>query len=208
MISIEQSRDGRKILRKAGRLLASAVDPQKEAATWASRAIDGLDDDSSVVILGLGCGYHVQAVLHRVDKNRVVVIERDQSIADLAYQFCPEIASAKIIVEPDWSRITESGFVRDVLGDVYRLCHHLPSFLADREYYGRIENLFLGRDKTSFLLQLRSRPDLFALLDPERISELGDETISIKTIKGLFVDSPRSSLKERRMWKILEELVR
>lgn len=211
MIIVERSREGRRVLRKDGRLLASSMDPIKEAGTWADQALEGLEPNETLVVLGLGCGYHVEAALALRPDLSLLVIERDEQIARWASEFCPSIPRFDVIVEPDWMRLGESGRVRDVLCGVFRMRPHLPSVLADREYYGRAERFFLGRDKTSFLLQLRSRPDLFALLDADRIAALEEGTISIKTLAGLFNSSPGSSVgpsKERRLWKLLEELVR
>jgi hypothetical protein len=58
------------------------------------------------------------------------------------------------------------------------------------------------------LLQLRMRPELHALFDEEKIAKLQASTspISILTIRSLFSAQAQNS-RERRLWRVLEELI-
>jgi spermidine synthase len=206
-IAIENSRNGRRILRKQGRLLASAIDPLKEAETWALRALAQVQLGDSLVILGLGCGYHVEALLKMRPGQSILVIEHDERVAQHAYDFCPSIPRFDVVVATDWTRLADAGRVRDVLTGVFKILAHPSSVLADREYYARVESFFRGRDRASFFMQLRLRPELVALIDAEKVEAMPDEAVSIKSIQNLFQDTSVPS-KELHLWKVLEELVR
>lgn len=206
MISIEKARSGHSVLRKNGRLLGSSFDPVKEAATWALKAKAAIEPEMSVFVLGAGSGYHVAALAGELRNNAIIVIDCDVEVTAEARKFVEIPHNVALVAEPEWMKLGEHGPFADGLGGRYAILKHGPSCLIDQVYFANVEALLLARDQTSFLLQLKTRPDLAALLDPELIKKIGAAPVSIKTLQGLF-GAQATCTRERRIWKILEELV-
>jgi hypothetical protein len=206
LISIEQARSGHPVLKKHGRFLGSSFDPHKEAASWADRIVNGLGAHDLVIVLGLGCGYHVAELRSRLGAERVVVIENDAEVVSQVLGIFPELVGTQIIVETDWLNLAANDRFRDALANVFRIAIHGPSCQIEPDFFRSVERLLIGRDKVSFLLQLKARPDIWAVLDPQKIASMPDEVISIKTLQGIFSASGAAS-RERRIWRVLEELV-
>lgn len=206
MIEVVTARNGKRVLKKDGKLLASAFDPVREATAWAEKIKGGIEEDETVIILGMGSGYHVEELASRCPQQSIFVIEKDAEIAEKALEICPGIRRERVIVEPDWVHLVESESLREALGGIYRIALHGPSYQLDPDYFGAVERLLRGRDKLSFLLLLKTRPEFLPLLDAEAVSAIGDEAISIKTICRIFSRRSAAS-RERRIWQVLEELI-
>ncbi|MES2964938.1 MAG: hypothetical protein V4760_13690 [Bdellovibrionota bacterium] len=206
MITIESSRAGVPIIKVEGRALASTFDPLKEAASWAQSVEATLAPGTAAVILGAGCGYHVAALKMLCPKSTVLTLEPDLEVAEHALRFNPSLRPEDIVVETDRLKITEHARVKDALGGVFVPVTHGPTAQVRPEWVAELSAFLMARDKLSFLLQLRMRPDLFALLEPAKIEAIVNEPVSIKTLQKLFKDSSASS-QERRLWRVLEELI-
>lgn len=216
-VSIESSRSGHPILLKDGRLLGSSFDPVKEAATWVERESSRLEGDETAVVLGLGAGYHIAALRALKPRLPILVVESDAavakaaaSIAFVASAIASEFREGRVIVEPEPHRLIEHGAFRDALGGRIAILKHGPSCILDPAYHSAVEVLLTGREPWAFLLQLKTRPDLHALLDADAIRALGTCSapglVSVKTLQKLF-SARATCTRERRLWKLLEELV-
>ena len=203
MITVETTRSGHSVLRKNGRLLGSSIDPMREAQQWSEK----VGAKTPVVILGLGAGYHVIELMKRA-AGRVLTIEGDAEVVEQALQLCPGLVRRDILVEPDWQKLIQTVRFRDAIQGVFEIAAHGPSIQIEPDYFLNVERLLLGRDKISFLLQLKMRPELLALLDPASIEALATsfDAISVKTVKKLFSARADHST-ERKLWRVLEELV-
>jgi hypothetical protein len=210
LISIETARSGHQILKKSGRLLASSYHPLKEAATWAEAVMAGLGSSENVIVLGVGCGYHVVELARRLPTGRVLAIESDAGLFEQAKTLCPElgnfVSTGAIAMAAKWTELPGSEEFRDFACGAFRIARHLPSCEIDKEFYDGAERLLQARDRLSLLLQLKMRPELLALIDPDAVAKIGDGPISIKTMKALFNGNGIAS-RERMIWRALEELV-
>ena len=211
MIEIETAKSGHQILKKEGRLLASSYHPLKEAATWADAAAAGLGPNEGVIVLGVGCGYHVVELAKRLPAGRVLAIESDAQVLKQATAVCPGLglmaSSGAVLTATKWTEVPGFEAFRDFACGLFRIARHLPSCEGDRAFYDDVEKLLRSRDRASLLFQLKMRPELLALIDSDAVAALrGDETVSIKTMKALFGANGISS-RERMIWRALEELV-
>lgn len=206
MINVEKSRSGHLVIRKNGRLLGSSFDPTKEACAWATKAADQIKSDETAFILGLASGYHVMELRKLRPLQLIVVIECDPQVVREAYSIFPELHKVPIVVEQEWLKLADNHLFRDHITDTYKVLTYGPSYQIDCDFFKRAEMLLMGRDKTSFLIQLKMRPELLAILDSDALEKLGDDPISIKTMQKLFSQASLQN-HERRLWRILEELV-
>lgn len=206
MIKVELAKNGLAILKKNGKLLASSVDPIREAASWVARVCEKSKPNEIMIVLGLGSGYHVVELMKCRPVDSFIIIESDIEILRETLKIFPALSAIKIIVEPDWQKLIENHVFKDAVGGVYQIAIHGATGQIDSVYICAVESLLLGREKPSFLLLLKARPDLLGIFNPSAIENLSDELVSIKTVSQLF--GPKSlASRERRLWRVLEELV-
>jgi hypothetical protein len=205
LIRQETARSGHQILRIEGRLLASSIDPIREASVWAAKTAAQVKPDSVVCVLGAGCGYHLLELSRLLPKTRIVVLEPVREIADWVLAQTPDLGSLTFLVgdNPELDLETWS----DALFAVSRVFIHGPTSQIHPAWTLRLSRFVLARDRTSFLTQIRARPELLAILDPSKIASMSDEIISIKSLNSLFKHEATDS-QERRLWRALEELIR
>lgn len=210
----ETARNGQAILKMDGRAIVSTFDPAKEARSWAEKAIVEIGDRDSVIILGAGCGYHIIALRELKPSLNILTIEASEEIAAFARESFARAGDidtryfGEIVVGASALSLTENLLLRDFMGQRYAVVTH-PGLAAVRAEWTREMATFLtGRDYLSFLLQVRMRPELHALFDEEKIAQLKAHNgpISILTIRSLFSPSALAS-RERRIWRVLEELI-
>ena len=206
MIELEQSRTGQPVLKLNGRYLASSFDPIKEAFAWANRAAADLGSKGAAIIIGAGCGYHIAALKEKCPNILIVALELDAEIAKHALSWNPILSAHNIVIASSLTDLTDEPRLRDALAGTYAVLPHLPTADAHPEWTLQTAQFLLGRDKLSFLLQLRMRPELHCLLDPKKIAALGNEPVSIKTLQRLYSDTATHA-RERQIWRVLEELV-
>ena len=206
MIEIEVARSGASVLKRDGKFLASTFNPVQEASAWAKKVHAALAPEDAAIIAGVGCGYHVAALKVLRPNCELLAIENDAGVAAEAFKFCPSLETKNVLVESDWLKLPDHARFRDVVCGVYGVAVHGPSLQIDPVYVSAVERLLHGRDKLSFLVLMKTRPELLAVLNPEAIGLIDDEAVSIKTLRRLF-STAGSSSRERRLWRVLEELV-
>lgn len=204
MISTEASRSGHPILRFEGRLLASSIDPIREANTWAKRAFEEARGAESVLVIGLGCGYHVEELRALAPAMQIFVAEPSMEVVDWNLANHPNLSREKILVGSDFSQLLVEW--TDALSMTTAYLVHGASAQIHPEWTDSVLKFVLARDKTAFLTRIRALPNLLAILDPDRIAAMNEEPVSINTLRGLFRADPVDS-QERRLWRVLEELV-
>lgn len=211
MLEIDLAKNGHRILRKNGRLLASSVDPIREAQVWADHVCSIIEPHELIIVLGLGCGYHIEELQTRRPQNQLFVIDSDPELLSQVHMICPKVSMVNVLIEANWNELIGSQTFRDAIGGVYRIVKHGPSCQIDEEYFKCVEGLLLGREKISFLYLMKTRPELLSILDPEKITQImeqpDNEAISIKTLSQMFASNSMVR-RERRIWRVLEELVK
>ncbi len=231
MIDVEISRSGHSVLRKDGRLLASSIDPIREANTWVdSILIDGAGDAPRILVFGLGSGYHIVELLKRCSGRTVFVLESDAEIAGQARGLNPEVSQAIICTESNPNKLFDLPSVRIFLKGHFRIAKHGPSCITDPSFYDRAASILLARDRAGFFLQLRDRPELFQALQSNDLETLGShlrstassstasksttmksDAISIKTVLSLLqpVSGKGETVgREALLWRALGELIK
>lgn len=206
MIEVEIAKSGQPVLKKDGRLLASSVDPQREAVKWADLISASAPPDDLVVVLGLGSGYHVLELMLRRPASQILVIESDRELFEITLRHFPDLCKVRILIEPVWQNLMNSEVFCGAVEGVYSVAVHGPSASIDSEFVKAVEVLLRGRDPKAFFILLKRRPELQAILQKEEVAHLEHEQVNIKTLQRLFGHQP-SVTRERRLWRILEELV-
>jgi hypothetical protein len=203
---VETASDGLKIIRRDGRLLASRIDPRREAEEWVGRRRVLLEDVKTIFVLGLGAGYHVLA-LTAVTAARVLVIEPDAELVEAArtiHSFDPARVEFETASSPGGLRASER--VRAAVRDSFLVLEHAPSRAADPEFYGAAFALLNGRDWGALTWQWRLKGHA-ALDATPRLGGAGDTPLTIHDLEQteLVRDSEE---RERLLLKALRELVK
>ncbi len=208
MIQKETARNGQAIFKVDGLSLVSSFDPSKEANAWAEKALQELGDQNAVIVIGAACGYHLIALQRLRPALAILVVEASAEIKTSVLEIHPSLQQAQIIVAETAMHLTESLELRDFLSRRFAVLTHSGQASTRPEWSISIGDFLTGRDALSFLLQLRMRPELHSLFDEKKITTLGqtDGLISILTIRSLF-KADASASRERRIWRVLEELV-
>ncbi|MBN1419984.1 MAG: DUF115 domain-containing protein [Planctomycetes bacterium] len=124
--------------------LHSKYDPRREAAGLAGEGTAGPLD--TIVLLGIGLGYPLRAILEKVGPaNPVVAIERDPALVRAALSMLPmdDVLVRKNLfifagAEPDRVMAVLSSWAGLFLGSGIRLIAHPASARAFAGYYGRM----------------------------------------------------------------------
>jgi hypothetical protein len=210
----ETARNGQPIVKVDGLSIVSSFDPMKEARGWAENALKEIGERESVIVLGAACGYHLMALRELSPNLQILTIEASEEIAAFSREqlsALPEIDSrtfGEILVAEKPLALTDSLILRDFMASRYAVVTHAGQAQTRPEWTREFATFLTGRDTLSFLMQLRMRPELHALFDDEKIAQLKvvPGSISILTIRSLFSEQAQSS-RERRLWRVLEELI-
>jgi hypothetical protein len=140
----------------------------------------------------------------------VLVIEPDAELAEQALNLNRRLKHSDLVIESDAAKLIDQPRLLDGLSAPYQIAKHGPSCQIAASYFAKVERLLLARDLDSLLLQLKVRPELEVLFDQTALegvrATFAHETVSIKTLQRVFASSATLS-QERKIWKILEELV-
>lgn len=117
--------------------LHSAYDPAKEAA----KAIEGFSPGraSIIIVCGLGLGYHLREIRRAYPSLKIIVLEKDREVIELAEQFNPDALREIVLITaaidiPDALENIEMASFRGAA--VFR---HRPSYLLYRDFYDALE---------------------------------------------------------------------
>ncbi len=215
--TVELSRTGSEVLIVENLATASLVNPEREADQWANSQLKrfaGLGDHETIVILGVASAFHIRAVMQMLAEYRSSYAGRI-----VALDTCPHsIAFAKARVanvtflQID-TAITVEQFVAvaevaDWISDAFTFLKHKPTVSRAGASLRQLESWIVGRTPEAFLAHLRQRPEIAAGLNPARSEKIAETPlVSIRDLSKMWDIS--SELKnDRRLFRVLEELVR
>lgn len=210
-VQVHQAKSGLPVLIVRGCATASSVDPMAEAERWfklIEPQIRDLPETARIGVLGLGSGYHLD-VLSRETKNQIIVFDSDPALAAsrdwFADRFPAHVSLKFVDVEAGAASFLSDDDVRTFISNRIVLLRHKPSFLRDQRGLTTLGNWLTGRDRMSLNAHLQSRAEFSALVDCDR--QNGDWLLSVKDLSRLWKVEAEVS-EQRRMFRILEELVR
>jgi len=210
-VQVHQAKSGLPVLIVRGCATASSVDPLAEAERWfklIEPQVRDLPETARVGVLGLGSGYHLD-VLSREVKNQIVAFDSDPALAAardwFAHRFPTHVGLKFVDVEAGPASFFSADDVRTFISNRIVLLRHKPSFLRDQRGLTTLGNWLTGRDRLSLNAHLQCRSEFSSLVDCDR--QNGDWLLSVKDLSRLWKVEAEVS-EQRRMFRILEELVR
>jgi hypothetical protein len=212
------AKNGSEVLQVDGLSTASLVNPVREGQLWAESQTHAMNqlqsqrEDEPVIVLGVASGFHLQALktqLRRANyRGRISAIDSCES----------SIAFSKLrVTEIEYLHVNSALGVDAFLSrpDVSSWClqpftilRHKPTYLRNGADLRKIESWILGRTPEAFSAQLKLRPQIAAALNPARARKIADVSlVSIRDLSKTW-DISGELKTDRRVFRILEELVR
>ena len=101
MIKHDTSKNNSPIFTWEDRYLCSRVDPQKEAQEWLTSRSEQINSSKYIVVLGLGCGYHILQLINNFPTKKILVIETEKTIINVFKRNFPIESSAVELLHID-----------------------------------------------------------------------------------------------------------
>lgn len=205
MIEMVTAKSGERVIRWQGRLLASRIDPVKEAAEWFQRRVAFTAKVKAIFILGAGSGFHIRETLQRT-QARVLVIEPNPELLQAVEKDFSDCAGRIRFIGPESARELRSNIdVRAAVGASFVVLEHPASVQISREFFAECSAQLLGRDWGNLNWQWSLKG--FPALDSRPRIDAGDSALSIYDLEQteLVQDSDE---RERMLLKALRELVK
>ena len=174
-------------LRCAGRLLASREDPIREATRWVEHHRKYFTGRKSVIVLGVGCGYHLEILLQEPGVEKVVGIDVSDEV----------IAWNKTRLQNtaiDFYSIEDVLELKTFVACSYAVLKYFPSIVINQKIFQEQYEFLLGRTVAGAQFVAATREG-FNKTDWRH----ADEPISIKSVLKITNDP---------YWKALGELIK
>ncbi len=206
MIEILDAVHGGKVIRYQGRLLASRFDPRSEAFAWVESRREFIDSVKNIVVLGLGAGHHVAALVENC-AARILVLEASDEILEAGsalHDFNKDRVRIERITTARALRASDA--VKAAVKESFIVLVHPASNAVNLELYQSCRDQLLGREwgALSWQWKMRNGPDFDA--NP-RIDSKKGEALTIYDLEQteLVQDSEE---REKLLFKALRELVK
>lgn len=201
-----QSKKLEPILSYSGKLMASSVDASKEARAWVERHNGQLDKVKNVIVLGVGCGYHLVALQEKHPEIKIVAIDFIQELIDFAStQHSLALADVKFVCAKSHEDLGKSRAINDAVKDFYTVLSFSPAQISNEIFYRTAQEFLLARTLNGFKFLLLNRPEIRHQFNVAGLVEHSDRLLSIKTLDEYC--GPDEQGKAKLLIKALRELV-
>lgn len=212
---IETSRTGAEVLIVGNLATASLVNPEREADQWADaqmKRVLTMRPMETIAVIGVGSGFHIRALQNKIsDQNQKCLIVAIDTCVE-SVQFASQRMSNVVFIHVDLEKSIDSFFaredVRPWLAQAFTLLKHKPTIARVGTPLRNFEAWLVGRTPEAFSAQLKLRPQIAAGLNAGRARRIAETPlVSIRDLSKMWDIS--SELKtDRRLFRVLEELVK
>jgi hypothetical protein len=166
-----------------GKPMCSSRDPEREAAQWLFSIENLIQPGSTVLVLGLGAGFHVRALLRKFPNTSVEVLELNPEIAAMHPQFAKLICTSC----DNWSEINTERIILE-----FR-----PAWIGYESQYAQIQAELLHQTSHAFSMASKNAGLSFTA---------GAKDFQIKGLDWIF--APENQSQEVKIWRALRELIK
>jgi hypothetical protein len=201
-VQFEFAKNSELIFTMNGRHLCSSFNPTREAHQWATFHQPQWKDCEAIVVLGVGCGYHIRA-LQSLSKAQVVALDSNPSIVAAALRVHPLDLkdSDTIAVEEVSSSILPA--LEQATRKPYSVLIHEPSAFARPEWFSSTKDFLLGRNPKGLQWLFKTRG-----LSAPRLSDFeGECGVSLKTLDTLWTRQVLGQENLSPLMQALRELI-
>jgi hypothetical protein len=186
-------------------LIHSAVDPRKEASSFIDHEWDKLKDVQTVIVFGLGGGFHVAELLKRKNFD-VYVIEAEGSLIAAMNERWPELMK-QIDVFADYpsGQLVREMQVAGAFNHTYAVLKHPASVRIAPLFYKTIQQVLNDRTLCRLRELVGSNEGLSQFLDSLDINR--DQILTLPMVEEALIRRGKGLDKEGLIWMTLRELV-
>lgn len=215
MMEVVATPTGSPVVRWGGLSLTSLKYPEKDASKWLTQIESQIKDYSHVIVLGLGCGYHIFELIKNFPNKNIFVVETCSELVDFCEQnFSLEMSQFSLIQTSNINEFVGSARLQKALSKPYAVVEHRPSMQTQPSLYSEMQAVLLGRERGIFREHLKLRAQRSGLLDDKKMlqglmdeSKDHNELLSIKDIENWLLESQRWS-KAGSLVQVLRELLK
>jgi hypothetical protein len=188
-----------------GLLLHSSVDPAREAASFVNQEWPRIKDVQSLIVFGLGGGFHIEELLRR-KKFDIIVVEAEKSLAQAMKEKKPELMKRiETLAGITPAQIyQEAGIIRAVSRS-YAHVRHPASQRAAPFYYGPVLQVLSQRTLSRLCELSEGNPRLNQFLKSLNIST--DQILTLPMVEEAMVRRGQGLEREGLIWMAMRELV-
>lgn len=203
------SKSGDSILKFEGRLLSSALDPQREARDWVNRWRSQIVGAQRLVVLGLGSGYHLQQIVQEWPDLKVLAICCESELIEEIQGLHPQlIGRIHFVFCDNPTELLALHEIRQWMRSSFAVLEHSSVSNLNISIYNEIKQRLLAREPLFFSDWVRREPRLLKLF-PLQVIPGGDEKqlLSIKELDRFVQARENSQTKDAFIVHVLRELV-
>lgn len=179
------SQSGHLILKWNGRNLSSERDPIKEAQSWVHLQSELIAGAPTIIVLGLGSGFHLAQLRREWPECQIIAIESRQSIAETIWESTSsDLSEIDVVVANDMDALMSHALIRQAVKHRYALLMHPSCYITDKEFYREAKKFLLARDLKSLRFFIEQRAELKHVFDFEALvaDSKKKEILSIKDL--------------------------
>ena len=175
-----------------GRQICSKHDPLADAQKWVERHRAYLSGCPTIVVLGIGAGFGLTALVENFPTKKIIVIEDQVELIN----FCKKshsltLSSVNLVQGSSVDKISANSIVKQALCGVYGIVESQGNTLINPEMSKNIRSFLLGRDQEAFSFQLSLREDLSLLFSKKEPKlHVKKSLYSIKTLNQMLPQAP------------------
>jgi hypothetical protein len=159
------------------------VDPEKEARQWVEGSSEAIQVAQVVMVLGLGCGYHVVQLARQYPQKKVVVIEANAVLVRQVQELHGlDLAPVEILVAEDVESLAKLSRFKKSLTKIFLLLEHKASLKYRPDFYQEARDLILGRNRVGLQYHLRLRDEMDAVFEWKKLMNISSQILSIKDL--------------------------
>lgn len=213
MLACDQARNGAEIIRLNGRLVCSRVDPLQEAQKWVKKVKKDHPKNTTIIVLGLGCAYHVVELKQTFNTSRIVVIEPAKAVVEWAKKNHSLILTGVDIVQsPSLEELRSHSMIQEVVKKPYSVWRFGPRTHESQKFFGQAEELLLGRNPQGVELLLDARSELKSCFDENGLKQMSQKNcLSLMDLKSQMIQRPPGMTRQQESlilsFQLLRELV-
>ena len=197
MLEVIESKTGLPTIRLNDRLLASKVDPRREAEKWAEKMAHELHGIKAAIVLGAGAGYHLSALKAQAPHLDVIALEESREIIQF-HNKSLELARFGIrLIQLD-TDILANESLRKAIGSSYKVIVHPSAQLSFSKSVTAVKDYLNARTKESLVQigQLRGleiaenrklkSSELISFKDVNLVDKEYEAEVSVETINHIL----------------------
>lgn len=209
MIESLSARDGTPIFKFNRRLLCTSVAPIKEGERWVEQHLRSINSAEGIIVLGLGCGFHVEVLRNNFPQKEIIIIEVEREIINFKRN---EKSDFQEIIEfSTLDNLLANKKVQGIVKKKYIILSFYPVIRVNPQKYKEINEVFLGRSELSlsYLLKLKDKWNNVIKKD-DKMRVIKDQPYSLKDLMNWtsFNMENKSGAQEVSIINILSELIK